>query len=206
MQFFKKYKDKENLWSSSNFYKEIQKQDIDKAAEFKLVDFTCVCGGGISYWVFFSTMGGLAPIIMPMFPVEDPWNSGSKVFLSSSLSGTHGWQNMKLTYQKKGFSEREKKKTWRIMTAANIRMAHATKWEVFTSTDPSSVRTSLRTTQKPNQAPVSTTKASRNIANCSWYFMSYKRKFWKTLLKYLHMKHKQLMKRKDKILANAHFK
>lgn len=64
------------------------------------------------------------------------------------------------------------KQTWRIIMPAKMRMDHATKYDVLISIDPFSVRTSLRTAQKPIHAPVNTTKASRNIANCNsqfWY-------------------------------------
>lgn len=53
------------------------------------------------------------------------------------------------------------------MMTAKMRMDHATKLDVLISIDPSSVRTSLRTTQKPNHAPARTTKATKKIANCS---------------------------------------
>lgn len=65
---------------------------------------------------------------------------------------------------------KRKMRTWRIITAATNRNDHATKWDVLISIDPSSSKTSLRTTQKPNQAPARTTRTRRNVANCSLNF------------------------------------
>lgn len=50
---------------------------------------------------------------------------------------------------------------------ATIHMDQATKLDVLKSTDPSSVKTNLRTAQNPNHAPDRMIKASRKYANCS---------------------------------------
>lgn len=54
---------------------------------------------------------------------------------------------------------------WKIKVAPRILMDQLTNWDVIISIDPSSVRTSLWTAQKPNHAPARKIKARRNIAN-----------------------------------------
>lgn len=53
------------------------------------------------------------------------------------------------------------------MTAPKIQIDQATKLDTPISIDPSSVRMSLRTTQKPSQAPARIRKSSRNMTNCN---------------------------------------
>lgn len=56
--------------------------------------------------------------------------------------------------------------TWRIKTAAMIRIDQETKSDVLMSMEPSSVRTSFLTVQNPKKAPAKDRNTPANIATC----------------------------------------
>lgn len=64
------------------------------------------------------------------------------------------------------------------------------------STDPSSVRTSLRTPQKPNQAPARTRQTSRKIATCNCHLIEKKES--RSLISIVEQKQEHFGKKKKK--------
>lgn len=121
-------------------------------------------------------MRSLFQISMLPVPAGDPKNSRNSIFIMKFVRNMKQWSH-KSNYQEqnnllmhvnlKSFKIGGSNSTWRIMMTAKIRMDQATKMDVLISTEPSSVRTSLRTAQKPIHAPAKVTKARRKMVNCS---------------------------------------